>query len=407
MPEGLLGGCHVADLSTLFAGPFAAMMLGDHGADVVKVEHPRGDDLHHWGRMKDDQPLFFKMVNRNKRLVAVDLHQADGQEVVRRLVADADVLISNFRPGRLAAWGLGWPTLHRLNPRLVLAEVTGFGQTGPYSRLPGFGTLAESVSGFAAMTGPPDTDPVLPPFGLADGVAGIAAAFAVTAALWDRERTGVGVQIDTALYEPLMSVVGSHILEFDQLGTLQPRMGNAVPQIAPRNTYRTADGQWIALSGAAQSVAGRLLRLVGGEKAMRDPRFATNADRIENRVALDGLISGWVGSHSRAEVLERMREADVAVAPVYDASDILQDEHFLARGSIVEIDDDDLGRIRMQGPFPKVPQNPGSVRNAARGAIGADTEAVLRELGYSRPDVDRLAASGVIARGTHGAETCG
>ncbi|MGI6870006.1 CaiB/BaiF CoA transferase family protein [Amycolatopsis sp. 3B14] len=407
MPEGLLTGCRVVDLSTLFAGPFAAMMLGDHGADVVKIEHPAGDDLRHWGRQKDGVPLFFKTVNRNKKLVAVDLHHVEGQEVVRRLVSRADVLISNFRPGRLAAWGLGWPVLHSLNPRLVVAEVTGFGQTGPYSRQPGFGTLAESISGFAAVTGPPDADPVLPPFGLADGIAGIATAFAVTAALWDRERTGTGVQIDTALYEPLMSVVGSHILEFDQLGTLPPRMGNAVPQIAPRNTYRTMDGQWIALSGAADTVAKRLLRLVGGEGAARDPRFSSNANRIEHRAGLDELISRWVAARSRAEVLERMREADVAVAPVYDASDILRDVHFRARGSIVGIDDDELGRIHMQGPFPIIPQRPASVRSVSCGAVGAHTDAVLGEVGYSGTDIAHLASSGVIARSAHTAETSG
>ncbi|GAB3584116.1 CoA transferase [Amycolatopsis endophytica] len=398
MPEGLLRGCRVIDLSTLFAGPFAAMMLGDHGADVVKVEHPSGDDLRNWGHEKDGHPLFFRMVNRNKRLIAVDLHEDAGQEVIRRLLADADVLISNFRPGRLEAWGLGWPDLRRLNPRLVHAAVSGFGQTGPYSRRPGFGTIAEAMSGFAAVTGTPSGTPVLPPFGLADGIAGITTAFAVSAALWDRERTGSGVQIDTALYEPLMSVVGSHIVEYDQLGSLQERMGNAVPQIAPRNTYRTRDGHWVVLSGAAQNVAERLLRLVGGEEAVNDPRFATNPARLANREALDRLIGRWITVRPRSEVLDSMAAADVAVAPVYDASDILGDEHFRIRGSIIEVEDMDLGWVRMQGPFPAVPQRPGSVSRAIRDAIGTDTDTVLQELGYAPAEISELASSGTIAR---------
>ncbi|ANY08244.1 CaiB/BaiF CoA transferase family protein [Pseudonocardia sp. HH130630-07] len=393
---GLLDGCKVIDMASLFAGPFAATLLGDHGADVIKIEHPRGDDLRDWGPRRDGHPLWWKVVSRNKRCVAVDLHDPDGQDVIRRLVAEADVLISNFRPGRLDAWGLGWDALHEINPRLVMAEVTGFGQSGPHSSLAGFGTLAEAMSGFAAVTGEAGGAPMLPPFGLADGIAGMCTAFAVSSALHSRTTSGVGVHIDTALYEPLMWIIGSHIVEHDQLGIVQERMGNSVPQVVPRNAYRTSDDRWIALSGAAQAVAERLFRIVGRPEAITDPRFATNAARIENRAEVDEMIGGWVARHTRDDVVRILREADAAVAPIYDATDIVTDPHFRFRESVLSVPDPDLGPLGMQGVVPKVDGRAGSVRWTGSSVIGSDTAAVLSEIGIGADRAQELHARGAV-----------
>jgi crotonobetainyl-CoA:carnitine CoA-transferase CaiB-like acyl-CoA transferase len=400
MPPGLLAGCTVIDLSTLFAGPMAATMLGDHGASVIKVEHPRGDDLRGWGPRKDGYPLWWKVVNRNKRTIALDLHKHQAQEALRRLLRDADVLISNFRPGRLEGWGLGWSVLHELNPRLILAEVTGFGQEGPYSNLPGFGTLAESMSGFAAVTGHEDGPPLLPPFGLADGIAGITTAFGITSALWAREHSHVGVRIDTALYEPLMWIIGSHIVEYDQLRIIQRRMGNSVPQTSPRGAYRTKDDQWIALSGAAQSVAKRLFAAIGQAEAFVDPHFNSNEARVAHRADVDGLIGDWIAQRTRDEALSALRDADVAVAPIYDAADIAADPHFQLRGSVTTVEDDDLGALRMQGVIPQVPERPGSIRWTGSSVIGADTEAVLHEAGFTTTEIAELHGSGAARIGS-------
>lgn len=397
---GLLDGYTVIDLSTLFAGPFAATLLGDHGADVIKVEHPRGDDLRNWGPRKDGHALWWKVMNRNKRSIALDLHHREAQAVLCRLVSTADVLISNFRPGRLDAWGLSWETLHALNPRLILAEVTGFGQTGPYSALPGFGTLAEAMSGFAAVTGETDGPPMLPPFGLADGIAGTTTAFAIAAALAARERGGEGVRIDTALYEPLMWIVGSHIVEYDQLGIVQHRMGNSVPQAVPRNAYQTLDGHWVALSGAAQTITERLLMIIGHPDAIEDPRFATNQARLSHREELDQMIGSWIADRTRDDVIATLREADVAVAPIYDAADIVADKHFQARGSILTVEDDDLGEMRMQGVIPRISQRPASVRTTGSSVIGGDTATILGELGYPPEEIDHLDAAGAIQCGS-------
>ncbi|MEU6644004.1 CoA transferase [Saccharomonospora sp. NPDC046836] len=396
MPPGLLDGCTVIDLSTLFAGPFAATLLGDHGATVVKVEHPRGDDLRNWGPRKDGHPLWWKVVSRNKRHIALDLHRPEAQATLRRLASDADVLISNFRPGRLDNWGLGWETLHELNPRLIMAEVSGFGQTGPYRDFPGFGTLAESLSGFATVTGEPDGPPMLPPFGLADGIAGMTTAFAIAAALWARESSGSGVRIDTALYEPLMWIVGSHIVEYDQLGIVQQRMGNSVPQTVPRNTYRTKDGHWVALSGAAQSITARLLTIIGHPEAINDPRFATNEARLAHRTELDDLIASWIAIRTRDDVISVLREADVAIAPIYNAMDIVNDAHYRERDSIIAVEDEDLGSVQMQGVIPRIPQRPGTVRRTGPSTVGADTVAVLTELGYPPDEIQRLSDTGAI-----------
>jgi crotonobetainyl-CoA:carnitine CoA-transferase CaiB-like acyl-CoA transferase len=392
----LFDGIRVVDLSTLFAGPFVATLLGDHGADVVKIEHPRGDDARRWGESKDGVPLWWKVISRNKRLIALDLHAPEGQDIVKALIARADVVVENFRPGRLESWGLGWHTLHALNPRLIMVQMTGFGQEGPYSGYPGFGTLAEAMSGFAAVTGHADGPPTLPSFGLADGIAGIAGAFAVAGSLYKREHTGHGELIDVALYEPLMWIVGAHLVEYDQLQKVQQRNGNQSPRTSPRNTYKTKDNRWIALSASAESIAGRVFAAIGQPELVNDPRFRTNRDRVRHRDEVDGLIAAWAQTLTQEEALQALRAADAAVAPVYDASQAHADVHFRARGSVATYPDDDLGAITMQGVFPRLLNNPASVRWTGHTPVGAATDDVLSELGFSTQTIEEWRQKGVI-----------
>src|SRR6188472_437131 len=276
MSRGPLGGIRVVEAATLFAAPIAGMLLGDYGADVIKIEHPtRPDPARGHGPSKNGAGLWFKALARNKRLATLDLSKPEGRAIFLRLAERSDVVIENFRPGTLERWGLGWDELAAVNPRLVLARVSGFGQTGPYANRPGFGTLAEAMSGFAALNGEPDGPPLLPPLALADGVAGLATAFAIMVALRAREATGEGQVIDTSLVEPLMTLLGPQLTAFDLLGELQPRTGNRSTHNAPRNVYRTADGTWVAVSASATSVAERVIRLVGRADLVGEPWFAT------------------------------------------------------------------------------------------------------------------------------------
>jgi crotonobetainyl-CoA:carnitine CoA-transferase CaiB-like acyl-CoA transferase len=387
----------VIDASTLFAGPMAAMHLGDLGADVIKVEHPRRPDPSRGhGPEKDGHNLWWKTLGRNKQTVAIDLSTPDGQAVFRRLAATADVLIENFRPDTLERWGLGYDVLSADNPGLVLARVTGFGQIGPYRRRPGFGTLAEAMSGFAASTGEPDGPPTLPPFGLADGVASLATAYAIMVALHARSSTGRGQVIDLAIVEPIMAMLGPQISRWDQLGTLQPRTGNRSANNAPRNTYRTADGHWVAVSTSSQSIAERLLRLVGRPDLVAQPWFASGRTRAEHADELDAAVGSWIATRTRDEVTVEFERAEAAVAPIYTAADVVADPQLQAIGTIHRIEDPDLGPMAMQGPLFRMSETPPEIRHTGR-APAADTAAVLAELGYDDDEIARLRAAGVVA----------
>ena len=394
MPDAL-SGVRVLDAATLFAGPLAATLLGDFGAEVVKIEHPKGDPVRSHGARRDGVGLWWKMLGRNKKAITLYLGSPEGQEIFRRLAADADVVIENFRPGTLERWGLGYDELKRINPRLVLARVTGFGQTGPYSRRPGFGTLAEAMSGFAAITGEPDGPPTLPPFGLADGIASLATAYAVMVALHARERTGCGQVVDLAIVEPILAMLGPQITRWDQLHTVQPRTGNRSSNNAPRNTYRTADGQWVAVSTSAQSVAERVVRLVGRPELVDEPWFASGAMRAQHADELDAAVGGWIAARTRGEVVAAFEEAQAAVAPIYDASDIVADPQFRALGTIHEIDDPELGTMAMQGPLFRLSEHDAVIGHTGR-APGADTDAVLTELGFDEERIATLRAGGAI-----------
>ncbi|SDN56129.1 CaiB/BaiF CoA-transferase family protein [Geodermatophilus sp. DSM 45219] len=398
-PAGPLAGLRVLDVSTILAGPLACQILGDFGADVIKVEHPGlGDALRTHGLAKDGVPLWWKVLSRNKRTVGCYLGDPDGAEVFLRLVETADVVVENFRPGKLESWGLGYDVLSGRSPGLVLARVTGFGQTGPYRNRPGFGTLAEAMSGFAEITGLPGGPPTLPPFGLADGIAGMALASAITMALYHRDAGGGrGQVIDQNILEPIVTALGPQPTWYDQLGHVQRRTGNRSGNNAPRNTYRTGDGRWVAVSTSATVVAERVLRLVGHPEVVGEPWFASGRERALRADLLDEYVGGWIAARTRDEVLAAFEEAQAAVAPVYDVAELMADPHVQATDMITEVPDEDLGPVRMQNVVSRLSETPGSIRWTGR-RLGADTDAVLGdELGIPAERLAELRGRGVIA----------
>lgn len=401
--KGPLAGVRVIDASTILAGPLCCQILGDYGADVVKIEHPvAGDSMRGHGRSKDGVPLWWKEISRNKRTIGLSLSDADGAAVFKELVRTADVVVENFRPGTFERWGLGPDVLHELNPRLVLVRVTGFGQTGPYASRAGFGTLAEAMSGFAHLTGQADGPPTLPAFGLADSIAGIAASSAVAMALFARDNgpgdeRGRGQVIDMSLLEPILAAVGPGPTVYDQLGEIGTRNGNRSSNNAPRNTYRTKDGRWVAVSTSAQKVAERVMELVGHPEVLAEPWFATGAQRAEHADLLDAHVGDWIAARTRDEVSEAFAAAGAAVAPIYDASDIVSDPHVRATEMITTVEDPDLGPIAMHNVMWRMSGTPGSIRFTGR-PPGADTDEVLvGELGMDPDAVAELRERGVVA----------
>jgi len=395
--SGPLAGIRVLDAASFMAAPMTAMWLGDFGADVVKIEHPKGDMMRTWGSSKDGVPLFWKVVGRNKRSVTLDLHVEKGQQLFKRLAAKADVVVENFRPGTMARWGLDYESLRTVNPRLVMLSVSAFGQTGPYSRRAGFGTLAEAMSGYAHMTGSPDGPPLLPGFGLADGITGICGAFAIMVALHERDTaSGLGQSIDLAIYEPLMTVLGHPFIEYDQLGIVAERLGSRLPFASPRNTYRSRDGSWLAMSCSAQSVFERACHAIGRPELILDPRFVDNPARTANHEAIDDIFAGWIASQDAADVLRILNGAGAAVAPIYDMKDIFEDEHFAARENLASVADEQLGTIRMQNVVSRLSRTPGRIAHAGA-ALGEHTGEVMKGwLGLSDGDLEQLAAERVI-----------
>ncbi|MBJ7906543.1 CoA transferase [Streptomyces sp. NPDC004549] len=391
-----LDGLRVLDLATLFAGPLAATMLGDFGAEVIKVEHPRRPDPSRGhGPAKDGIGLWWKVLGRNKRAITLDLSRPGGRATLLRLAATADVVIENFRPGTLEKWDLGWPELSAVNPRLILTRVTAFGQFGPYAHRPGFGTLAEAMSGFAALTGEPDAPPTLPPFGLADSVTALATSYAVLTALAARHRTGAGQVVDMAIIEPMLAMLGPQPTWYDQLGYVQERTGNRSANNAPRNTYRTADGSWVAVSTSAQSVAERVMRLVGRPELIEEPWFASGAQRAAHADVLDEAVGAWIAARDREEVLAAFEKAEAAIAPVQDVRDVFTDPQYLALDTVTTVPDPDLGPLKMQNVLFRLSATPGAIRWAGR-AHGADTEDVLTELGLGPAELGALREEGAL-----------
>lgn len=392
-----LEGIRILDISTLFAGPLAATILSDFGADVIKVEHPRGDPVRHHGYSKDGVPLWWKMLSRNKRTVTLNLSTAEGQDIMCRLVEDSDVLIENFRPGTLERWNLAPERLQTINPRLVIARVTGFGQFGPYSGRPGFGTLAEAMSGFAHITGDPDGPPTLPPFGLADGITAQATANAILMALYHRDvHGGPGQVLDIAIIEPILTILGPQPIVYDQLGIVQTRTGNRSVNNAPRNTYRTSDGRWVAISTSTQSIAERVMHLVGHPEVIEEPWFASGAERAKHADELDRYVAGWIGDRKIDDVIVAFEDAHAAVAPIYDIAQIMEDPQYAALGSIASVEDPDLGTVRMQNVMFRMSDTPGEIRWAGRGLGEDNVEVFGGELNISDEQLDTLHEKGVM-----------
>jgi len=396
--SGPLEGFRVLDVSTILAGPLCARILGDHGAEVIKVEHPvKGDGMRGHGPSKDGIPLWWKEISRNKLSVGLSLSDPVGADLFLRLAATADVVVENFRPGTLERWGVGPDRLHEVNPGLVITRVTGFGQTGPYAARAGFGTLAEAMSGFAHLTGEESGPPTLPAFGLADSLCGIAASSATVMALLGRERNGGrGEVIDLSLLEPIMDAVGPGPTAFQQLGQVGHRHGNRSTNNAPRNTYRTSDDRWVAVSTSAQRIAERVMHLVGHPEVLDEPWFATGALRARHADELDEMVGGWIVQRTRAEVMDEFDRAGAAVAPVYTAQDLVEDPHVRETGMLVEVEDDDLGPVLMHNVMWRAREAPGAIRFTGR-PLGADTDAVLGALGCDEADLADLRARGVVA----------
>ncbi len=390
--KGPLDGYRVLDLSRLVAGNMLSLQLADLGADVIKVEPIQGDPLRDW--REGGEPLFWKVYARNKRSIALDLRVPAAMNALERLVAGADAMIENFRPGTLEQMGLGPDRLHEINPDLILVRISGFGQTGPYAELPGFGTLVEAMSGFAARTGFPDREPVLPPLALADMIAGLYGANATVTALLARERRiARGQVIDVSLLEAMFSVLGPEAAIFRRTGKVKQRVGSASETSAPRNVYRCADGHYVALSASMQTMAVRVFAAIGRPDMIEDPRFRTNTDRVRNRDEVNGIVAAWFATKSRDEALAIMRAADVTVGPVYDIADAVEDEHFRERKILVNVEDADLGTIPMHNMVPRLSVTPGRWRRPAP-RLGEHTDAILAEAGLAEAEIAGLRRDG-------------
>jgi crotonobetainyl-CoA:carnitine CoA-transferase CaiB-like acyl-CoA transferase len=394
---GPLAGVSVLELGTMYAAPTCGRMLRDFGAEVVKVEDPStGDYARHWTPQKNGLSLGFARLNAGKRSVGIDLRQSDGRDLVRRLAATVDVVVESFRPGRLESWGLGYEALAENNPGLILTRVSGFGQTGPYKERPGFGTVAETASGYAFINGWPDTPPTSPPFGFADSIAGISAAMGTAMALYRRERTGAGDVVDVALYEPLMFIMGDVILKYATLGEIQAREGNGTGSASPRGIYQASDGGWLSIAASNEVIARRLFRAMGRPELSDDPRFATNPARMANNDAIQQEVSGWVASLPRAAVLKTLDEFEVVSSAVNDARDIVGDPHFAER-TLVELTGSSLlGPAVMPGPVLHMASAPAPVYDGVP-SIGEHTTSVLSGvLDLTSDELAELGGRGVI-----------
>lgn len=379
--KGPLRGYRVADMTRLVAGNMLSLQLADFGADVIKVEPPSGDPLRAW--LDDGKPLFWKVYGRNKRSVVLDIRSDDGISALRSLLAKMDVFIENFRPGTLEKIGLAPENLLKLNPDLLIVRISGFGQTGPYARQPGFGTLVEAMSGYAARSGYPDQEPLLPPLALADMIAGVYGASAVSMALLARERGDAkGQVIDLSLLESIFSVLGPEITGYAFSQHVKKRVGNASHTASPRNVYKCADGQYLSLSGSIQNIAERIFRAIGRPDMISDPKFATNSARVKNREEVDQILGDWFSKQTGEQALAIMKEAGATVAPVYDISDIASDAHFRQRQVYLPVEDKDYGSLLMHNMVPRLNQTPGVWRRPAP-ALGEHTEAVLSEFGIT------------------------
>ncbi len=395
---GPVAGVRVVEAATLAAGPMVGTALGEFGAEVIKVEQPgAGDPMRTWGDRRDGIGLVWKSISRNKRCVTLDLNREEGRDLFHQLLDVSDVLVVGNRPSALERWGIDYASVHAAHPHIVMLHVTGYGRGGPASDRPGYGTLAEAMSGFAHVTGQPDGPPTLPPFMLADGVAALASTYAVMMALYHRDvHGGTGQLVDVNLIEPLARLMEFNTLSYDQLGIVSGRVGNRLDASAPRNAYRTSDGKWLAVSSASPNIAVRLFRAIGRPDLADDPEYADPVRRKAHALEVDEIVAAWVGERTLDEAMKVVEAADVAAAPVYNAEQLLADEHLRARGSFTQVDDPDLGRVTVQGPVALLSETPGRIEHLGR-ALGADNDAVYTGLlGVPPERLAALRAEGVV-----------
>jgi formyl-CoA transferase len=394
--SGPLHGIRVIEMGQLIAGPFAAKTLGDFGADVIKIEPPGGGDpLRNWRLMKEGTSVWWQVQSRNKRSIALDLRSEEGQEVARKLIAEADVLVENFRPGTLEAWGMGWDVLSKLNPGLIMLRISGYGQSGPYRDLPGFGMIGEAMGGLRHLTGEPGRVPVRCGVSIGDTLAALHGVIGVLAALRHREvRQGQGQVIDVALHEAVFNVMESLLPEYSAFGAVREPGGSALPGIAPSNAYPCADGV-VLVAGNGDSIFKRLMGAIGRPDLGEAPDLANNAGRVARVDEIDAAIGAWTASRGVAEVLAALNEARVPAGKVYTARDIAEDPHYRARDMIVTQRTREGYELEVPGIVPKLMGTPGAIRSAAP-RLGEDTDAVLREVGLSEDQIAALRARGVV-----------
>ena len=371
--SGPLVGLKVIDLATVVAGPGVAKYFADYGADVIKIERPSGDSTRSmgWTEQGETDSLWWKLVNRGKRSLVLDLKNDADLSILKELIDSADLLIENMRPGKIEQLGLDPEELISRNPKLVVLRVSGFGQTGPYAQKPGFATIAEALSGLSSLLGEPDGGPLLPPIALTDEVTALVGSFSAMIAIYHAKLTGQGQIVDIDLVDSVLQIMGPLPAAWDSLGYLQPRLGSSIPYSIPRGTYKCSDGVWVALSASAESVAKRLIETVGGGG---DPRFTSFQSRFENREALEELTSNWIGSRTSKEVIETIEAADAAIAPVYNMQQVIEDPHFIARESFTKVDG-----ILMQNLVARLSKTPGKIISAGP-KLGEHNEEIKREL---------------------------
>lgn len=396
--HGPLADIRVIEIGSLIAGPFCAQLLGDMGAEVIKIEPPaQGDPMRGWGRQKaNDRSLWWPVIARNKKAITLDLRMAEGQRVFKELIAHADMLVENFRPGTLERWNLGWPELQRVNPGLIMVRVSGYGQAGPYAERAGFGAIGEAMGGLRYVVGDPQVPPSRTGISIGDSLAATFACVGALSALHYREKSGRGQVVDSAIYEAVLAMMESLVTEYDKTGYIRERSGAIIPNVAPSNVYPTCDGQMVLIAANQDAVFARLARVIDRAGLAQDPRFATHVARGSHQVELDAIVADWTGTKTCDQVLDAMKQAGVPAGLIYRAPEMLEDPHFEARQSIVSVPHPDFGELKMQNVAPRLSLTPGSIRSPSP-ALGEHNEEVYLDLmGLSRDRFEQLRAAHVI-----------
>ena len=396
LPQLPLSGIRVLELGTTIAGPFCARLMGDFGAEVIKVEALDGDPIRSSGKRFQGTPLYAASLSRNKRLIAVDLRKPEGQDIIRKLIPQCDILVENFRPGTLEKWGFGYDELSKLNRGLIMVRVSGYGQTGPYSQRPGYGVVCEAVGGLRYVNGDPSTPPARANIALTDCITGLYAAFGAMMALNHRHRTGEGQVIDTALYECAFSFMDTHVPAYEKLGYVAEREGSGHTDSVINNLFTTKDGVYIHVQGSQTNSFRRLCEAMGKPEVFADVRFNTRVERVKHQIEIEAIVGEWVAARDYAEVEKELAAGDVVFTRIYSMADIFKDPHYAARGMLMQVPDDNFGTITLPAPVPRLSKTPGRIIKSG-GKVGEDTRNVLRELaGMTDADIARLETAQVV-----------